>query len=280
MDITHISVSRKKCYDTCAQQYKFRYHLKVPRPGEEPIYFVYGKIVHKIAEEYVRQKGEVSIGDISKDVLRGKIEVEAGQVASELPPDYKRKLTRNLRAIQNLTERIGFDGELEYPFEYDLQPPNNKKIVGFLDRLILRGDKAYIIDYKTTKKGKWRVNSSTVKQDLQLRCYARVVQRQFNLKPENISAALYYLEGEELVASKYTEASLALVEQELLDAYDQISEADPDKVWGRVGWHCKNCDYASICPFYKENEGTGTGNAPKDWDGDLTVLGHDDQWGA
>ena len=278
MDITHISVSRKKCFDTCAQQYKYRYHLKLPRPGEEPIYFIYGKIVHKIAEEYVRLKGEQSVGDISKDVLRGKIEIEDGQVAPELPPDYKRKLTRHLRAIQNLTERIGYDGQLEYPFRYDLDPPHEKNIVGFLDRLIIRGDKAWIIDYKTTKKGKWRVNSTTVKQDLQLRAYARVVQREFGLKPENISAALYYLEGEEIVSAKYSEASLILVEKDLLDAYDEIKAADPDKVWGRVGWHCKNCDYATVCPFYTADNKS---NAPKDWDGDLTVLGDgSDHWGG
>lgn len=277
MDIAHISVSRKKCFDTCAQQYKYRYHLKVPRPGEEPFYFIYGKIIHKIAEEYVRLKGEVSVGDISKEVLRGKIEVEPGQSApTELPPDYKRKFTRHLRAIQNLTDRIGFDGELEHSFRYDLDPPNEKFVVGFLDRLIIRGNKAFIIDYKTTKKGSWRVNSATVKQDLQLRCYARVVQTQMGFEPENIKAALYYLEGEEIVAATYSAASLALVEQDLLDAYNTIEEANADKVWGRVGWHCKNCDYATICPFFKgENKAN---NAPKDWDGDLTVLGGGDQW--
>ena len=50
MNINHISVSRKKCFDLCAQQYKYRYHLKVPAPGPEPFYFVYGKlnIVYKL----------------------------------------------------------------------------------------------------------------------------------------------------------------------------------------------------------------------------------------
>lgn len=242
-------------------------------------FFTYGKIIHKIAEEYVRLKGEETVGTISNEILRGKIELEPGQKApSELPAEYKRKFTRHLKAVQNLTERIGFDGELEYPFRYDLDPPNDKNVVGFLDRLIIRDNKAFIIDYKTTKKGKWRVNSTTVKQDLQLRAYARVVQREFNIKPENIRAALYYLEGEEIVAATYSEASLALVEQDLLDAYNTIYKADADKVWGRVGWHCKNCDYATICPFYKNSSGS-TGNAPKDWNGDLTALGvKEDQW--
>lgn len=278
MNITHISVSRKKCYDTCAQQYKYRYHLKVPRPGEEPFFFTYGKIIHKIAEEYVRLKGEKSVGDISKEVMRGKIEIDPDTIApKELPDEYKRKFTRHLKAIQNLTDKIGFDGELEYGFKYDLDPPNKKHVVGFLDRLIIRNGKAWIIDYKTTKKGKFRVNEKTVKQDLQLRAYARVVQTEFNIKPENIKAALYYLEGENIIAATYSEASLALVEQDLLDAYNTIERADADKVWGRVGWHCKFCDYESICPFYKKGGG-GTGKAPKNWSGDLSDLGIKNQW--
>jgi hypothetical protein len=42
-----------------------------------------------------------------------------------------------------------------------------------------------------------------------------------------------------------------------------------------VGWHCKNCDYATICPFYKPQ---GAGEAK--WDGSLDALGHDDAWSS
>ncbi|MFX5760977.1 PD-(D/E)XK nuclease family protein, partial [Acinetobacter baumannii] len=79
-----------------------------------------------------------------------------------------------------------------------------------------------IIDYKTTKKGMWRKDTNTIRKDLQLRCYGRVVQREFGAKAENIMAALYYLEGGNLVATKFTEQSLASSEKELLDAYNQI----------------------------------------------------------
>lgn len=269
MNINHHSVSRKKCYDQCANQYKYRYHLKLPNPGEEPFYFVYGTLVHKIAEIYVEKRGEISIGEIAKDIVRGKIEIEDGRKCPPIPADYQKKLQKHLRAIQNLTERIGTDGLVEYEFNYDLDPPNNKCVVGFLDRLIVKGQKAFIIDYKTTKKGKWRVNKNTVKDDLQLRMYARVVQRDFGLKPENISAALFYLEGEEIVACQYSEQSLQQVEQELLTSYRMIEAADPDKVWGRVGWHCKNCDYATICSFYSPASADSLGVT---WDGDLDSL--------
>lgn len=278
MNINHISVSRSKCFDLCQQQYKYRYHLKLDSPVDEPFYFVYGTIVHKIAELYVENEGKVPIGDLAKDVIRGKIPIEErnGEVkyCPPIPPDYQKKFQKHLRAIQNLNDRVGWGGLVEYEFKYDLDPPNNKCVTGFIDRLIIKGEgdnrKAFIIDYKTTKKGKWRVNADTVKEDLQLRMYARVVQREFGLKAENIKAALFYLEGENLIGAQYSEESLIKVEEELRNAFFRIERADPDKVWGNVGWHCKNCDYATICPFYKPND-----QGMSKWDG----SGDDNQWG-
>lgn len=252
MNINHISVSRKKCYDLCAQQYKFRYHLKIPRPGPEPFYFTYGSIVHRIAEIYVEKQGKDSIGDIAKDLLEGKIEYENGKPCpyKEIPEDYSKKFTKHLKSIKNLTDKIGFGGIVEHQFRYDLDPPNERFVTGFIDRLIIKDDKAFIIDYKTTKKGKWRVDKNTIKTDIQLRMYSRVVQREFGLKAENIKAALFYLEGENLIACQYSDKSLDQVEEDLLDSHVKIDEADPDQVWGKVGWHCKMCDYGQMCPFY------------------------------
>lgn len=268
MNINHISVSRKKCFDTCAQQYKYRYHLKIPSPVAEPFYFVYGTLIHKIAELYVEGRGETKIGDIASEILRGKIAIEGETLCPPIPPDYQKKLQKHLRAIQNLTERIGTDGEVEHEFRFDLDPPNEKFVVGFIDRLIVKNGKAFIIDYKTTKKGKWRVNRETVKTDLQLRMYARVVQREFGIPASNIKAALFYLEGEDLVGCQYSDQSLIDVENELRDAFYMIERADSDRVWGKVGWHCKNCDYATICPFYKPDSAEQAA-----WDGTLESLG-------
>ena len=285
MDINHISVSRKKCFDQCTQQYKYRYHLKIPRPGAEPFYFVYGTIVHAISEIYVKNRGQIPLGEIAQDILRGRIPLEettdptTGEVhktfCPDLPPEYAKKFPKHLKAIQNLTDRIGTDGVVEYEFRYDLDPPNGRHVTGFIDRLIIKGDKAFIIDYKTTKKGKFRVDKTTVKEDLQLRCYARVVQREFGLKAENIKAALFYLEGENIIACQYSDESLLQVEEDLRNSFIKIENSNPDKVWGKVGWHCKNCDYATICPFYSPQSAEQAS-----WSGELVDLGHsDDQWG-
>ena len=274
MNINHISVSRKKCYDQCSQQYKYRYHLKIPRPGEEPFYFTYGSIVHRVAEVYVQNGGELNIGEIANDLLRGKIvyEVHDGEEImcpnKEMPEDYAKKFQRHLKNLKAFTDKIGTGGITEKKFHYDLDHPNKKFATGFLDRLILKGDQAFIIDYKTTKKGKFRVTKETVKHDLQLRMYARVIQREYGLKAENIKAALFYLEGSNLIACQYSDESLQKAEQDLLEAHITIEQADPDQVWGKVGWHCKNCDYAEMCPFY-----TPSSKAHNAFDGDMSKLG-------
>ena len=96
----------------------------------------------------------------------------------------------------------------------------------------------------------WRKNSNTIRKDLQLRAYARVVQKEFGAKAENIKAALYYLEGAELVATKFNDHMLLTAEQELHDAYKQITSTNPDDVRGRVGDQCRRCDYRKVCSWY------------------------------
>lgn len=268
MDINHISVSRKNTYDQCQQKYKYQYHLKVERDDEEPFYFTYGKIIHKIAEHFVEHKAEIPLGDVTTDVLKGKIELEKGVTAPEkLPAEYQRRLNKDLRSIQKLMDSMGTDGIVEHEIYYDLDPPHGRFVKGFIDRLIIKGNKAWIIDYKTTKKGRWRKTRKTITQDLQLCVYARAVQREFEIEPENIKAGLYYVDGGSLVAATFTESTLIKVEQELLKTFKRIEQSDPDKVWGNVGHHCKRCDFRVKCPFYKPLSTQQSG-----WDGDFNNL--------
>lgn len=248
----HISVSRKQTWTECQLKYLYRYHLKMVPEGPIQPYFVYGKVVHKIAEEYVEQQGKVPIEAICADVLSGKIPTEKD--ATEPPvleKDYLAKLSGHIKTIKTYSDKIGYDGHIEWPFRYDMQPPDNHIITGVIDRLIIRGDKYFILDYKTTKKGFWRKNANTIKKDLQLRCYARVVQREFGAKPENIKAALLYLEGAELVSTGFTEESIASAEEELHNAYKHITSTRPDHAVGRYGDHCKRCDYRKVCDLWK-----------------------------
>lgn len=258
LTIEHISVSRKQTWDQCPQAYKYHYHLKVLPEGPEPPYFTYGSYIHKVAEIYVKNKGEVPINVIGTKVLMGEIPLEDPEPGKDQPPptkvdipqEYKNKIPKHLAALKGLTDRIGYDGEVEFEFRLDLDPPHGRHVKGFIDRLFVKNDKYFIIDYKTTKKGPYRKTKHNINQDLQLRCYAWVVHTMFNVRPEDIRAALFYLEGAELVDARFTDESLYSVANDLRNCYVEIENTDVEDVWGTPGNHCNRCNFAGICPFF------------------------------
>jgi CRISPR/Cas system-associated exonuclease Cas4 (RecB family) len=250
MNIEHLSVSRSGCFDQCKQQYKFRYHLKVIPARPEQLYFTYGKLVHTAAELYVLGKGSRPITDIVSDLLQGRIDFEGSDNICRLDDSYYKKLYKHVAFIQRFTEKVGFDGEIEYEIKYDLDPPNNKNFLGYIDRLILKNDEAIIIDYKTSKNNAWRKNKVTIKKDLQLNAYALHVHEKFGIAPEKIQAALVYLEDPQVVSTSFTKKGLEETKNILKNAYYSIESFPEDKVKGNVGHHCTRCDYQDVCPFF------------------------------
>jgi RecB family exonuclease len=253
MLINHLSVSRSQCFELCQTQYKYKYHLKVVPDKPEQIYFVYGKLIHKAAEIYVKQKAEEPIFEIGKKLLNRDILFEDSHKLDTLTTEYKNKFWSHLKVVEKLTERVGCDGEIEYKIEYDLSPPDKKILLGFIDRLIIKNDRAIIIDYKTSKDNAWRKNSKTIKSDLQLNAYAMVVNEEFGIKPENIQAALIYLEGGKTVSTNFQMENLLAVKESLKKLYLQIEGTDENKATANVGFHCRRCDFSNICPYNRSN---------------------------
>lgn len=250
MNIDHISISRKQTWEECQQKYKYRYHLKLNPTLPTPFYFTFGKIVHKIAEEHSRCKGERTLTEVKHDVLNGKIELEPGQKCPRLENIDSIRLSQHLNNYLRLATKVGYEGYIEYPFKYDLDPPHKKEVVGLIDRLIVKNNKAVILDYKTTKPSKWRKDNKTITSDLQLACYCWVVMKEFGIPASNISASLYYLEDAKLVPVRFCEETLLSVPKILLEAYNEIQQYNPDAVFGSVTPRCKDCQYKNVCPFY------------------------------
>lgn len=256
MKINHISISRDGTWQECKKKYHYRYHLEII-PQTEPIYFLYGKVVHKIIEVYTKSKGKDNINEITKSVLGGDILLEEAvgnkpgkKVTQPLPADYHNKLTVHLTNFMKLVKVMGFEGEVEWKFDHDLDPPNHRMLTGVIDRLIMKPDSCLIVDYKTTKKGPYRKTKNTIGGDLQLQCYARVAQKSFGYKADQITCALYFLEGPEFLPVKFSQETINGVEKRLLDVYKEIENYDPAAVKGTVGNHCYRCDYSNICPFF------------------------------
>lgn len=257
MKINHISISREGTWKECKKKYHYRYHLEMI-PSTEPIYFLYGKVVHKIIEVFTKAKGQQSINEIAKGVLSGDILLEeavgdkpAKRVTGPLPTDYANKLPVHLTNFMKLIKVVGFEGQTEWKFDHDLDPPNNRLLTGVIDYHIKKPNSCTIVDYKTTKQGPWRKNRHTIGSDLQLQCYARVVQKNFGYRADQITCALYFLEGAEFLPVQFSQETINGVEKRLLDVYKEIEFTDPNTVKGTVGKHCYRCDYSNICPFFR-----------------------------
>jgi RecB family exonuclease len=256
MNISSISVSRKDTFDQCQLLYKYKYHDKLPSPEPEPFWFVYGKIIHTIAEELVLSKGQKTIGNITEQVLNREIPIDTDLTgkqifAPKLPQEYRQRMPEHLRSLQKLNEQIGTQGIVEHEFLYDLDPPNKIYARGFIDRIIEKGDNIFIFDYKTSKNNGYRKTVNTITKDLQLRMYARVVQRQRGVSAANIRAGLIYLENFSIIGARFSEESLLSAEKEMRDTFVEIKNMSPDEAKPNVGDHCRRCDYRSICPAFR-----------------------------
>ena len=251
MDINHLSVSRTQVWESCRLKYKLNYHLHTPSPEAEPPYFLYGSLVHKIAQEYVESKGKRNINDIKNDCLNGVILLEANQDTiprKALPIEYQNKLSKHLVALMKSFAKFGFDGECEYAFDYDINPPHQQHVNGKIDRLIQKDGKVVIIDYKTTKSGFWQKSKKDIIDDIQLQCYTMVVCERFKMTPENVFSALYYLDNENFIGAQFSRTTLDKCRENLIKIYNEIETSDPDKVMGSVGKQCDRCEFRTLCP--------------------------------
>ena len=246
MKIKHISISRSGVWHECQVKYKYKYHLEVIPNKPEPPYFAYGKLVHKAAEIYVKEKGANSIHKIASGLLDGSISEEFKSL--KLSQEYKQKLPNHLSSIEKITSKIGYEGLLEHEIKLDLIPPNEKFLLGYVDRIIFNEDKTMILDYKTTKAGFYQKDNNTIKQDLQLRTYAYYVCKEFKLDPSKVFCCLYYLDNKKLVCTNYTGQQMEDAIDSLRKDYTLIESVDENVAKANVGNHCRRCDYQDICP--------------------------------
>jgi predicted RecB family nuclease len=186
----------------------------------------------------------MNINDISKEVMT---------TENPLPYHYAQQLPKDLKQFMVLSKKIGTDAEIEVPFKKDLDAPHNKFVVGFMDMIIKRNDEYWILDFKTTKEGKFRKTMQTVVNDLQLMCYTWVVSEMYNVDPSKIKAGLYYLQGGSLISAKFSKQTLENVPKKLLKVYNEVMESNPDTVVGTVGDHCGLCEYKSLCSYFQNS---------------------------
>ena len=88
---------------------------------------------------------------------------------------------------------------------------------------------------------------------MKLKTYAAYVSEKFNIEPENIQAALVYVEGGNVISTNFNKQYLEKTKNDLKNLFYQIENSDENKVIGNIGNHCNRCDFNNICPFFRKS---------------------------
>ena len=192
------SFSRIKAFDTCPKQF---YHVNVLKqfPFKETEAMRYGTEFHEAAEHFIRDGTPVPDRFA---FARPALEVLAAKSGEKLC-EQKMGLTAELEACDFFAKDVWFRG--------------------IVDLLIIDGDVATVIDYKTGK-------SSRYAEKGQLELMALSVFRHFP-EVKTVRAGLLFVIANELVKAKYEKTGQKDMWRKWLSEYGKMESAFETGVW-------------------------------------------------
>jgi DNA helicase-2/ATP-dependent DNA helicase PcrA len=246
------SFTQIKAFETCPWQYYLAHILKVPVPGKASLSF--GKTMHHTLYEFFRRIREKQdnkqtnlFGDKSaktqnfaslNDLLQIYDDswIDDWYYSKKNKEEYYKKGKEILKEFYKLHEN-------NWPKVKYLEKGFNIKIKdyiikGAIDRIDIAGDKVEIIDYKT---GKVPENKKDIEQ---LLLYALALKEIFKEKPEKIT--YYYLEENKPLSFSIDDKELKRIQEWILEWIEKILKSD---FTATPGFHCKYCDFRSICEY-------------------------------
>jgi ATP-dependent exoDNAse (exonuclease V) beta subunit len=127
------SYSSIKTFDQCAKKY---YHLRVAKDTEDKgtEATLYGQEMHKVAEDFVKENKPIP--------PKFKYLEEALKVLADIPGEKLCEKKLGIKLVDGVYQSCDF-------FDKDVWWR------GIADLLILDGEKAYLVDYKTSKNAKY-----------------------------------------------------------------------------------------------------------------------------
>ncbi|MEK7539790.1 MAG: UvrD-helicase domain-containing protein [Patescibacteria group bacterium] len=246
------SFSQFEAYERCPWQYRYRFVLKVPAPGNYSASF--GRSVHDTLLEFfkrVRSNTEASQGTLfgpaekltlptDKDLLQ--IFEDKWQsdwyATPKAEQEYKEAGRNALKEFYNIHHQAWPKVKyLEKGFSLRLKDVTVK---GKIDRVDGVGDskvQVNVVDYKT---GRFKE-----KKDFnQLFIYAMAIQDVFKEEPQQVG--YYFIEENKPLDKPVTQQALDKTRDWVLNLAEQILSGD---FTPSPGQQCQFCDYRSICEF-------------------------------
>jgi len=261
-DYAMYSNSRIETFEQCPRKYKFRYIENIRTDAEGVEAFV-GKRVHETLEKLYKDLKMAKL-DTLEELLRyyeneweknwhGKVKVvregitpghyfELGKRC--ITDYYKRYQPFNQGRTLGLEERIELklkDGEKSYTIQ------------GYIDRLTWdpTSETYEIHDYKT---GSAVPTQEEADEDRQLALYQLGIKQRWP-DAKKVKLVWHYLASDKDITSSRTDANLATLEREVIEAIHRIEEEFKAGRWEvRTSRLCEWCEYKSICPAWKHPE--------------------------
>ncbi|MFH0819133.1 MAG: UvrD-helicase domain-containing protein [Patescibacteria group bacterium] len=254
------SFTQLKVFETCPWQYRFSHILHIPVKGKAS--FSFGKTMHNTLYRFFQnmyEQGNSQQRDLFV-VINNKAEgkkthsrlqekdlldlyesewIDDWFFSKKNKQEYHKKGKEILKKFYELHKN-------SWPIIQDLEKGFNLKIdkfiiKGAIDRIDkLENNQVEIIDYKTGTVPKQK------KDNEQLLIYAMAVKEVFRQTP--VKLTYYYLEDNQPISYEIKEEDLLKTRNWILEKINKILVSD---FTATPGFHCKNCDYYSICEFRK-----------------------------
>jgi hypothetical protein len=215
------SYSKLKAFETCPKQF---YHAQVLKqfPFEETEAMRYGTEFHKAAEDFVRDgtpiPGKFSFATKTLEKLKAK--------PGEKLCERKMGLTENLEPCDFFSKDVWFRG--------------------IADLVILDGDLAWVVDYKTGKSSKYADKGQLELMALAIFAHFPQVKR--------IKAGLMFVIAKDLVKGSYTDFDKDELWRKWLAKHGAMKKAFEVEVWNpRPSGLCRRHCPVTECPHNGAN---------------------------
>ena len=215
------SYSSLGLFQQCPRKY---YHLRVVKDIKEPetTAILYGKEVHLALEEYIRDGKPIPAKFSEFQDVADMLKAMPGEKLCE----YKMGLTKDIQACGFFDENVWFRG--------------------VADLLIINGDTARVIDYKTGKSSEF----ADVKQ---LELMALAVFKHFP-KVRRVKAGLVFLVANDFVKAEYEKKDAPITWLKWIQETDFLEKAHETNVWNpKPNFTCRKYCLVKSC----EHNGKG-----------------------
>ncbi len=241
-----VSFSQLRAFQTCPLQYKYTFLLKIPTFGRYQ--FSFGKSIHATLERFVRliMEGRTVPGSEVLLALYEECWIDEWYRSQKEKEEYFTRGAEILKRIHaELMSTMPQPTAIEQEFTLKLGAGENSIILkGKIDRIDTIEGGVEIIDYKTGKSKDQEAIRFDDKE--QLIIYQIAAEELLRVQPMLLT--YYYVEDGSRVSFLGTVKEKEKVRTHIEKTVQEMNQSD---FAATPGFHCRFCDFKSICEYKK-----------------------------